>query len=452
MSSAIIRVLRELDHIPKPILPNLKQLVWGLHNVDTVFRTHGLHSLFLHPGIETLSLFGLRQDAADAGLDYSFQLVGQDIAHLAPNIRSLSLTLNEIPSQDKMRRLQQQLEAVLPRFEYLSEIYLSPCFLTAAIYRTLGRFTNLKKLSVCNYVDDGSASSTIVPGDVSTAHDLYAIPSDWVFPFQFIDYLSLCVPIHDATAVINDGHFPASRVTRLIVRSTGSRSSTTGAVQPYTTNDGVLEFVTALSTRCSNLKRLGIAIDNPLNPPTETDERISLKSFMPLQQLLELNELGIRHLQLLSDGTDSNLLDLVRPLVNLHTLMIVPTPDWQVLWSPPVPQHTMKTVALLVEALPRLRSLGIYLDLSYHYELPLRYTRRTLTRLCIGTSPVPDEVCLSTLRAHMVTRGYKNIIRGTSIGWARWGFSGGVFTNEGALDEKLVFMWDLVLADRRRMH
>ncbi|VDB87706.1 unnamed protein product [Peniophora sp. CBMAI 1063] len=435
LSAGIASDISMSPFISKPMCPHLKKFTWKMPRNPDAFQTHALHSLFLHAGVTEVSIRGLHPACAVGNLHYPLRLFGRDMGSLACNLTSLTITSNCVPSQDLMPGLQEHLVKVLEGvgLERLRQLTLSPCFLTKAIYETLGRAESLESLAWPMTSANEQCRDQF--GDVSTALTLHS--SVQLRPGSFISLatVALCMPLPNVTKLFSTDGFPVAQLTAIYIRATGV---------PKNPDAELSVFLQVFGQHCQKAKVLFIALDRGNITAQDAAKSVTLQSLVHLRAATWLETLTI------SDGNlvhllEEQLLHVIEPLPHLSTFWLTPTPSWRRDGSAPQPMYNMQTVGRIVGSHRHLKSLGLYLDLASDVDVPNESPQHRLDELFIGNSPCPHPTSPNSLNRYLNGKGELPKISVGSDPWTRLGFRKEPIGRSRKREEDLTEAWLQVL-------
>lgn len=217
---------------------------------------------------------------------------------------------------------------------------------------------------------------------------LYRPPVLMASAFHAIQRLQVCTSLPSAADMLVALAFSGVRLVDLRVIGTAAASTT-----------DVNRFLASFARNCHTVLSLYLVLDPPMVdercvPIDWRGEALDDYALGPLREAVHLQVLCVRHV-VAAQITHVGLLDITRHMQALTRLSLVTSPDW--LQGPigilcPPANTTLTTIARLVDMLPRLTHLGLYIDFAHGIPVQddldmARYA--CLERLDIGTSAIP---------------------------------------------------------------
>ena len=410
--------------IPKPICPNLQTFQWLMQGRIDSLESRCFHSLFVHDGIRQLSLYDIKSKSSLPGVRYTFGRLGQDIAFLAPRLTSLTLSTGTVPrTTDMITSLTSDVELFLSALTNLVYVRLSPSLFTQRVLAVLSRMIHLQ--SATSHIRDDDHELCDVQDINKTDLTLYAPPVLAPGSFPSLTSIMICADIDDVTDIMFNPHFPARQLVQLSLRLIGSKSPRSGRLIHEIPNAAVHSLLNSITTSCIEIKEVFIILDNPVGTLSGDEELIDAYTLLPLRRATTLEKLVIRDNRPLCGLSETDLIHIFKPLQRLHTLWLVPCPDWPSTGDPPQTSFTMMTVERMLHALPRLRSLGLYLDLSQQHQAAQDLPSQYLDILFLGGSLCPPSLSINSLQRCLAKHGA--IVYMDHDCWFEWGFDIGSF-------------------------
>lgn len=404
----------------RPLLPQLVELVLILPQEHENLVGSALHKAFAHRGLSAVSVHGIspatyrRPDASIALLRLM-----RDLAARAPAITSLrleasggSLTRQQINAACALSVAPIFDERIFPE---LQRVELSPIFFNRLVLDSfvmdMGKSTRPPVTEILA-IDYHRENPFGIEGQ--EAHCVQAGYFS-IGSRDAGDYLDL-----KAYTAFGTATEAAALLNRRDVWDYDVLSSLffmdTVPVDPnlhretFTSNADVGLLFSTITTRCDHLTSLYINLDNPFlfryyDFDAELDVGLDERSLAPLQCATSLESLVLISAVALS-LTQSQLFGVLRPLKRLTRLILCPTPrlisaydddgqKWH--FSPQTSTFTTETMGLVLDMLPKLDYLGMYLDLSEakgNGEVR-RGAIAGLSILDLGHSPPPPGSCPS---------------------------------------------------------
>lgn len=274
------------------------------------------------------------------GPRYSVDTLFDDISGRCPNLESLYIepVKNGTIIEAGLIRLLQQ--------RPLRSIHVPIYFLTPRVLAASASCKQLRILDVCVNRSDQTHNWCHARGFPAI------LPIN--FSFGIIQTLNLAIPLVEFNSVMNRDPFNLQSIQNLSIRAVG-----------MTRRDAIHQFCALISKRCVCLRELLLVTNRPTRETrqshwerTPASEAITFETLMPLSQLDTLTYLEISHEHPMS-VTDDELLAIVTSLPRLQVLLMNDCPS-------NVTRSSLTTECLprLAQALPNLKELGLYLDLS----------------------------------------------------------------------------------------
>ena len=383
--------------------------------------------MFCHNGLINLSLYNIPSGSCEAPARYSLGRLGQDIAFLAPRLTSLSLSVDKPAGGGYIQRWEEDIESFLLLLQDLVNIRLSPCMITAGVIAVLSGMPHLRSATSCILSPDEKKFCSV--SDVGLILTPFATPEFLHQPiFLCLTSITLCGRIDQITELLTQARFPARQLERTFLRFIGSTSPVPESrwVSPDLPNSMVFAFFEAFVSFCTSDRHALFAFDRPTELIHGDEELIDAHTLSPLRRAVGLRSLVIRDQRPLSAISEDDLVHLLQPLVRLRSLWLIPCPDWPDEGNPPISPFTMATVGRIVQALPRLLHLGLYLDLCYEIQEWQGATTGPLMTLFVGTSPCPSRISENTLGMYMRPDHFIKPLQYES--WREWGLSNSFYT------------------------
>ncbi|KZV65052.1 hypothetical protein PENSPDRAFT_690245 [Peniophora sp. CONT] len=404
---------------PNPILPNLRVFGWDMASSDpSQAYLASFHLLFLHPGIRTLGLYNMPREWITWPV-YDLRQFALDIAHLSPGITTLDVRPRNAGFESATLELVTRLTA-------LQYVGMAQTLLTTNMVQALSRLPHIKK--VCTVLD------AMEVWDYGPDHDLddpghYTYPSLDDGAFRSLRVIHLCLSLEDATSLLANRCFPSFQLCDLRLRAAACAN-----------NAAVRAFMSAFAAHCIRATSL-VLILYPPEYVTRDDadqvlEALDYITIKPLRQATHLQRLVIHHSIPVSISED-NLLELIEPLKELHTFVLVPRPDWREgpYGAPGPSEFGWQTLNTIIQNLPHLKETGLYCDLTLASH-DLRPPSCRLQSFSLGTTPLPASTTLHALAfrlcGYLADSGFINLGFETR---SLWGVPDPVY-GEGEIDDE----------------
>lgn len=431
--------------VPKPVLPNLRHLAWTLPTQGFAVAAQAVHLLFAHPGLESFKIDELSSSFVMDRV-YPFRVFALDLAMLAPNLRVLRISVVSFPNVPGM---EPGIVSLLSVMHGLEAVYLPISLFTHSVVQLSAGLLRLQTL-IPNPVELEYPHQPVDFYSFPPYHPivdvaLYCAPAIPVDAFLSLTTLQLCVPLLDAAKMLSAGHPFVSRLRDLRVRAIGPSNNPT-----------IRAFLQTLAINALSLDALILALDPSVLPSNSTDDSavwrgdpLDFRTLEPLLALPQIVTCHIRHVVAV-EISECELLAFVRYFPLLQDFSLVPSPDWAANDAviPPPSQFSLATVHKLVDALPRLQYLGLYI--SFAQGVPSRADleldcSRALDVLDFGTSAIPD---FDTCRLHSShdlnhddlgegMHGFIAFLRNTMCDRPKVAYFGGEYQRNWGLDHPL---------------
>ncbi|VDC05183.1 unnamed protein product [Peniophora sp. CBMAI 1063] len=380
MSPSMASTLLRSCSRPNPIFPNLRHLLWSVNAPPT--SNDSVHALFLHPGVRRLTLYNIDKNRITFE-PYSLRSLFSDIISLAPHISELDIRPAS-PTPDAMTNLAVELVSRLPT---LTKLAIDPVLLTASMIRALSKHEHLTEIvPMFDDVSWEARDPRDATGFATTSLDL--APD----AFQALVTLHLDMPIQAVSRFLADQSNMSTRLQDLRVHVLDSAN-----------NAAVKELLTTIVSSCTNLLTLALVLYPPIfvyraihAPPPEPLDAATLE---PLRRMTQLERLVIHHI-VATSIQEPELLSFIESFPSMHSLFLVPRPDWRRNPRLPAPSgFGLDTLAAILQRFPRIRKLGLYLDLTLVTANPSSSLLQssstlpssTLHSLHLGTTALPPN-------------------------------------------------------------
>ncbi|KZV70806.1 hypothetical protein PENSPDRAFT_752198 [Peniophora sp. CONT] len=382
VSSAMAYTLLRSSSRPNPIFPNLRSLGWSLSTPET--SNDSIHTLFLHSGVRQLALFNIVQERVNWEF-LSLRALFLEVVNLAPHITKLNVR----PQSHKVDGMADAIVDLVTRLPSLTRISVAPPLLTTTLLQSLSRHPYLEEI-VPRFENGNTIWHARDPRSTAEYLGPVVLGQD---TFKALKTLHLSMPIQAAIHFLADENSPAGQLLDLRVR-----------VLDCVSNTVVRDLLAVIAASCRSLLDFALFLYPPkfaLDKFNGQLESLDANTVEPLHQIKTLQTLYIYHL-VPTSVSEAQLLQLLDSLPHLTELLFVPRPDWTMENSsrrPSPSAFTWHTLAIILQNFPRIRELGLYLDLSPQSAdsslLALRslpndgLPSSTLRILNVGTTAVP---------------------------------------------------------------
>ncbi|KZV58921.1 hypothetical protein PENSPDRAFT_695649 [Peniophora sp. CONT] len=380
-------------------------------------------------------------------LKYRFPGLVRDIVSCAPSIKSLTLIATEDPTLEENNAFNVQIRSLIRALHDLEIVIFSPCFLTQAVVHSLSKARNLHTI-IAAPARPVNRWEQLPPFSAAASTLFYRFltheQGDWESLRSYTSILSL----EETENTLAQPNFPSHKLTDLTLLATGSYNFSAETLKSFIPNGAVQSFIHTVAMQCPSLERLHVDLEAPYVLPIEDAEEpdeipLNIANLSHLGGLDSLTEFYLHDRRLL-DMTEDELVDLVRQIPRLRILYLCHTPHCVLVpvqvevdandaieGAPPPPAEFefslpespfgMRIVSRIMEALPGLKELGIYLDISDDI-LPDHGGRASLDVLHVGNSPPPPLTLPSdAFLPYLSSQG--KLAVGPQLAY-RWGYPG----------------------------
>ena len=383
--------------------------------------------LFLCDSVAELFIYDIPPNSSSLDKNGSYRLfhLTNDIIKRAPNIRSLKLTTSNSPNKRETSCLDYILHALFNGLRNLEKVELSTCLFSSRAISALSRSPRLRIISAAGLVFDMWGRGSQITACASANAYYYSVDTVNAWP-QLTQYTAV-TGAQQLSSMLQKQTFPSHRLTSLVALLTSefAHSNETSAiavqdpnrnhhldkVEISISNSTVISLLRTISLNCHSLTKLYLDFNVPfgLEDGKSSDGRpFDADDLSVLKHMEHLEELIVRDYRSLCISDDA-LVSIIGGFLSLKKLALFHIPDWtavahmdeedtvmSVSFIPPRTPSTIQTIFRILEILPSLTHLGIYIDFSImapedvnHHSFPSRKFNSLLEILDLGHSPPP---------------------------------------------------------------
>ncbi|KZV77092.1 hypothetical protein PENSPDRAFT_679747 [Peniophora sp. CONT] len=379
--SDILRVMALTNPFQQYLLPSLTGLTW--RDTSEPIRHSDLIYIFLVPSLRTISMntyIGVSEPTISS--------LFNELAARCPALADLNLQASKgTQAQVLELGLCFLLRTIPLRHLYLPLYCCTPLVLSAALQcptLTLIGIPDSQSKPFRTILDWRSCSG--FPSVVTAGMSFTAMKT-----------LRLALPLKELNVLLDEVLLPQLRILTIrAIRATGRET--------------VAEFCSLISKRYPGLAAVNLNMHRPSPPFISWDHlppssAITIDDLSPLVTLKELKDLEVAH-DYPVKVTNTELITFASALPQLQALLLNDCPGFRDVG----PTLTIDCLPSLAQALPSLKTLGLYFDASNdRLYKPAPYHFEKLTLACFNRSPVKRDKCrdialyLSTLLPETVT-------------------------------------------------